>query len=221
MYLQACTELILPTTHLSPQNELSPMTSTSRVLDNAAGTGAITFAVAIQSPSTQILSTDISAKMLDNISRAGLPNVETRVLHARSLRSALQGKSFTHVSNAFMLQTVVGPSSAVREMAAVLAAGGAIGIVIWGRRNGPFEVSERACQSLEPSYNLPSPFDDPHAWRTCGKLNDELKAAGFIDVKTEELRMPFLFEGPEDFSKFWFDVKHPAPEKCMSNWKGS
>ena len=32
--------------------------------------------------------------------------------------------------------------------------------------------------------------------------------------------MPFPFEGPEDFSKIWFDAKNPAPEKCMSNWKG-
>lgn len=196
------------------------MTSTSRVLDNGAGTGAVTFAVATQFPSTQILSTDISDKMLDNISRAELPNVETRVLDARSLRPALQEKSFTHVFNAFMLQTIIDPSSAVRQMNAVLAAGGVVGIAIWGRRNGPFEVWERACQSLDPLYKLPSPFDDPHAWRTCDELDGELKAAGFIDVKAEEVTMPFPFEGPEEFSRFWFDAKNPAAEKCMSNWKG-
>ena len=201
-------------------NELSSMTSTSRVLDNAAGTGAVTFAVATQFPSTHILSTDISVKMLDSISRAELPNFETRVLDARSFRPALQDQSFTHVFNAFMLQTIIEPSSAVREMNAVLAAGGLIGIVIWGRRNGPFEIWERACQSLDPSYQLPSPFDDPHAWRTCDELDGGLKAAGFTDVKTEEMTMPFPFEGPEDFSKFWFDTKNPAPEKCTGNWKG-
>ena len=201
-------------------NSLSPMTSTSRVLDNGAGTGAVTFAVAIQFPSTQILSSDISAQMLDNISRAELKNVETRVLDARSLRPVLQERSFTHVFNAFMLQTIVDPSSAVHEMKAVLAVGGVIGIVIWGRRNGPFEVWESACQSLDPSYKLPSPFDDPHAWRTCEELDGELKAAGFIDVKTEEVTMPFPFDGAEEFSKFWFDAKNPAAEKCMSNWKG-
>ena len=109
------------------------MTSTSRVLDNAAGTGAVTFAVATQFPSTHILATDISVKMLDNISRAELPNVETRVLDARSLRPALQDQIFTHVFNAFMLQTIVDPSSAVCEMNAVLAAGRLVSIVIWGR----------------------------------------------------------------------------------------
>lgn len=64
-------------------NELSPMTPTSKILDNTAGTGALTFAMATQFPSTQNLSTDIPAKMLDSISRAILPNVETRVLDAR------------------------------------------------------------------------------------------------------------------------------------------
>lgn len=120
-----------------------------------------------------------------------------------------------------MLQTIVDPASAVCEMSAVLLAGGVAGIVIWGRRNGPFEVWPRACQSLDPSYELPSPVDDPHAWRTCDELDRTLKAAGFIDVKTEEIAMPFPFEGAEEFSKFWFEAKNSAAEKCMGNWKGS
>lgn len=201
-------------------NELSPITSTSRILDNGAGTGAVTFALVTKFPSTQILAIDISAKMLDNISQAQLPNVKTHVLDAQSLRPTLQEESFTHVFSTFMLQTITDPSSTVREMNAVLTAGGLIGVALWARRNGPFEVWERACQSLDASYELPPPFDDPHAWRTCGELEGELKAAGFIDVQTEEVTMPFPFEGAENFAEFWFGARNPAAERCMSNWKG-
>ncbi|KAI4125970.1 MAG: hypothetical protein LQ338_003996 [Usnochroma carphineum] len=198
----------------------SPISSTSKVLDNGAGTGAVTFALASQFPSAHILATDISASMLENISAANLPNVTTKVLDARSLSQGLQPGTFTHAFNTFVLQTIINPSSAIREMHTVLAPTGIIGIALWAQRNGPFEIWERACQTLDPSYTLPSPFDDPHAWRTCEELERALKDAGFTDIKTEEVTMPFPFEGAAEFTDFWFGARNPGPERCMSNWNG-
>ncbi|KAI9881442.1 MAG: hypothetical protein M1830_000004 [Pleopsidium flavum] len=201
-------------------HNLSPVSSTSKILDNGAGTGAVTLHLASQFPSAHILATDISASMLENISAAKLPNVATQVLDARSLSKELQPETFTHAFNTFMLQTITTPSSAIREMHTVLAPAGVIGIALWAQRNGPFEIWERACQSLDPSYTLPAPFDDPHAWRTREELERALKEVGFMGIEMEDVTMPFPFEGTKKFVEFWFGAKNPAAEKCMSNWNG-
>ena len=206
---------------VSLATQASPITPDSHVLDNGAGAGAITFAVTAQIPSAHILATDISASMLSNISSANLPNVSTRVLDARSLTQELEPSSFTHVFNTFMLQTITTPSAAIREMHSVLRPNGVIGIALWGQRNGPFEIWELACRSLDPSYMLPAPFDDPHAWRTCEELKNALSESGFEDVHTEEVSMPFPFPTTEKFLELWFGAKNPAPEKLMSSYKGN
>lgn len=159
--------------------------------------------------------------MLENIDAAKLPHVETKVLDTRTLSKELKAGDFTHVFNTFMLQTITTPLDALKGMHTVLRPGGVIGIALWAQRNGPFEIWERACQSIDSSYTLPSPFDDPHAWRTEAELESALKEVGFTDVKTEEVTMPFPFEGTRKFMEFWFGAKNPAPEKCMGNWRGS
>lgn len=148
--------------------------------------------------------------MLENISAARLPNVSTEVMDTRSLGEKLHHGSFTHVFNTFMLQTITTPLAALKEMHTVLGEGGVTGIALWAQRNGPFEIWERACQSIQPSYTLPSPFDDPHAWRTEAELEKAFKETGFEGIRTEEVTMPFPFEGTQKFLDFWFGAKNPA-----------
>ena len=202
-------------------NGLSPITENSVALDVGAGAGAVTFAIASSSPWTKILATDISNSMLDHIAASRLPNVSTQVLDARDLSQQLDKASFTHVFNAFMLQTIKTPLSALQEMQAVLASGGVIGIGIWAQRNGPFEIWEQAARSITPDYTLPAPFDDPKAWRTRKELEVALRSVGFQDVMSEEVKMPFEFENAKAFIDFWFHAKNPAPVKCMSTYQGS
>ena len=158
--------------------------------------------------------------MLAKISSQNLSNVSTRVLDARALTKDLQTESFTHAFNTFMLQTITTPLGALREIYAVLAPGGIAGIALWAQRNGPFEVWERACQSIDPSYSLPAHFDDPKAWRTCEELERALDETGFRDVTTEEVTMPFPFESTAAFLDFWFGAKNPAAMQVMRNWTG-
>lgn len=119
-----------------------------------------------------------------------------------------------------MLQTITHPSAALREMHTVLRPNGLIGIALWAQRIGPFEIWKRACQSIDPGYVLPAPFDDPHAWRTCEELEYALGECDFENVTTEVITMPFPFETTEKFVEFWFEAKNPAAEKCISSWKG-
>ena len=199
---------------------LSRITRESTILDVGAGTGAVTFALASNFPSTKILAVDISAAMLNDIAAPRLPNVSTEVLDARNLSQKLEKESFSHVFSTFMLQTITTPSSILQEMRAVLSRGGVIGIGIWGQRNGPFEIWEQAARSLIPGYQLPEPFDDPRAWRTIGELEHALKEVGFQNVSTEEVKMPFEFESADSFVGFWFQAKNPAAVQCMSNFQG-
>ncbi|KAK3167187.1 hypothetical protein OEA41_010313 [Lepraria neglecta] len=198
-----------------------PIIPDSLILDNGAGTGAVTLALASQFPTTCTIATDISASMLSSISAQQLPNVTTRVLDARTLTQELEKGSFTHVFNTFMLQTITTPLAALKEMYNVISPCGTMGIAIWAQRNGPFEIWERACQSIDPSYQLPAPFDDPEAWRTKEELQTALRQVGLQDVECEEISMPFEFESTKAYMDFWFGAKNPAAVKVMSDWKGS
>lgn len=114
-----------------------------------------------------------------------------------------------------MLQTITTPLEALKEMHTVLISGGVIGIALWAQRIGPFEIWERACRSIDTSYFLTAPFDDPHAWRTPSELESALKEVGFIDISTEEMMLPFSFEDTQHFLDFWFGAKNPAAENCI------
>ena len=215
------TSSLAATRLLTLVQEALPITSTSHVLDNGAGTGAVTFAVASQLPSTHVLATDLTPAMLSNISSANFPNVSVRALDARSLSQELPSDSFTHAFSTFMLHTITTPVEALHEMHSVMRSNGIVGIAIWAQRNGPFDIWERACRSLDSGYALPEPFDDPHAWRTCQELENALGQVGFREIKTEEICMPFPFESTESFLEFWFGAKNPAAEKYLSNWQGN
>ena len=202
-------------------HDLSPISAESLILDNGAGTGAVTLAIASQSPSAKIIATDVSASMLDNISARRLPNVSTWVVDARVLSESLGRENFTHVFNTFVLQTITTPLDALREMYSVLKPGGVIGVGIWAQRNGAFDIWQQSCQIIDPSYRLPEPFDDPKAWRTQEELESALQKAGFCGIKSEEVMEPFPFESAETFAEFVFGKKNPAVVQCMSNWTGS
>ena len=202
-------------------NAASPFTPDSRILDSGAGTGAVTFSIASSNPSAHILATDISAAMLSNISSSKLPNVTTRVSDVLSMSHDLGQASFSHVFNTFVLQTILTPSKGLAEMYAVLLPrGGIVGIAVWGQRLAPYIIWERACQSIDPNYSMPPPYDDPQAWQTRGELETALREQGFAEVDTDEIEMPFPFESAEKFADFWFGSKNPGTEKPIRGWKG-
>ena len=200
-------------------NKRHHISNSSKVLDIGAGAGAVTLAVASDFSETHVLATDVSPSMLTTISAHGMPNVTTQVLDARELSRSLKRESYSHVFNTFMLQTVKSPLAVLREMHDVLSPRGAVGIGIWAKRNSPFEIWEHACQSIDPTYELPNPFDDPDAWRTQHDLESALEEVGFKEVSSEEICMPFEFENAETFIEFWFQSNNPAILQIMKSWK--
>ncbi len=202
-------------------NSLLPITESSSVLDVGAGTGAITQAIASQSPSTRILATDISGDMLQEIDKQQLSNVRTKVIDAMQLSEELEGKQgdeFSHVFSTFMLQTLTTPLDAVKQMLDVLEPGGVIGLALWGERVEVYDIWTKAVRKLEPEYVMPPPFDDESAWRTKEELAASLAAAGFKNVRTEMVRMPFGTKGVEEYIQFWFGTRNPGATKVRDRW---
>ena len=199
---------------------LKPISASSYILDNGAGTGPVTQVLVSHHPSTRVLATDLSGPMLSVIDKEQYPNVKTQVLDARSLSKELQPVSFSHAFNTFMLQTITDPLTALREMHHVLQPGGVIGIAIWAKEVDVFTIWTKACKSIDPDYQMPPPLDDDAAWRTPEELGAALAETGFTDLKFDYCKMPFAFDSAEAFAQFWFGEKNPGATKVIDAYKG-
>lgn len=206
---------------VSLASEGSPINTSSRVLDVGAGAGAVTVHV-LTTTEAQVTASDLHQSMLDSIIAPPEAKLVRKAADARQLTKVFGEEKFSHIFCTFMLQTITNPVDALREMhQLLLPSEGVVGIACWDSQNDPFDIWEKACQTIDPTYRIPTPFDDPHAWRTEEELAKGLREAGFDDIKTERLTSPFPFDGTEKFMEFWFGQKNPAALRCMSNWEGS
>jgi ubiquinone/menaquinone biosynthesis C-methylase UbiE len=192
---------------------------TSFVLDNGAGTGALTTTLKFKYPALRVLSADISPGMLKIIEEKRLPNTETLVLDASELNGPLGNRTFSHVFSTFMITYSPSPINTLREMHRVLRPGGVIGIGIWGEKNGPLIIWNAACQKLDPTFES-KPLS-PSSWIRPGQVEAALSEVGFKGVKSEIFPMLFEMEDADAFLHFWFESKNPMALKCINEWKGN
>lgn len=196
-------------------NEFLPFNTGSYALDNGCGGGTISLRIKALSQATRILATDLSAGMLDQVANLRLPGVETQRADAVTL-NGLQDDTFTHVLTSFMIQFTPSALSAVRAMHRVLQPGGVAGIAIWGPYTGPMSIHEIAATNLRPGYRCP-PYFGEGAWRTESDHLAAMKAAGFEDVTTELIDVPFALRNAEEFLQFWFDSANPVAEQLHAD----
>ncbi|RVT93403.1 class I SAM-dependent methyltransferase [Sphingomonas crocodyli] len=107
-----------------------PLTPKSRVLDVAAGTGALALAAA--RTDAQILATDFSPGMVARIAAANLPNVEAQVMDGQAL--TLPDASFDAVFSIFGVIMFPDWRKGLAEMARVTRPGGYGVIASWQSR---------------------------------------------------------------------------------------
>ena len=204
-------------------NNRLPFTSSCHVLDNGAGTGSLTDSLLASHPGIRILATDIAPSMLEVIDGKKRPNVSTRVLDAAEINN-VEGmgvdNTFSHAFSTFMIQFSQQPLDVLREMHRVLKPGGLLGLGVWGVKIGPNSAWEEACQALDPTYRLPSPFADPNAWRTPQECEDALRQIGFKDTYSEVYRVPFEFENTDSYLRFWYGAKNPVSDRFKESFKG-
>ena len=161
-----------------------PLGPDSRVLDVAAGTGALAFLAA--RTGAHILATDFSQGMVDRIAAAGLPNVEARVMDGQAL--ALEDGSYDAVFSIFGVIMFPDWRKGLAEMARVTRPGGYGVVATWqGRGAASFLLLGEIRRKLFPdseAMTMPSAIDalcDPSNFARA------LTDAGYRDPKIEHV----------------------------------
>ena len=143
--------------------ELADLRTGNRVLDVAAGTGDQTLLAAQRvGPRGYVLATDISTDMLniaaDEVGRAGLTNVGTRVMDSENLN--LDADSFDAVICRLGLMLFSDPPKALRGMRRVVRSGGKVAALVFSAaEKNPYEgvprqVANRRGRRMSPVFVL-------------------------------------------------------------------
>jgi ubiquinone/menaquinone biosynthesis C-methylase UbiE len=181
-----------PFTARFAEDALSRVTLTpgDRVLDVAAGTGALALAAA--RTGANVLATDFAPGMVARIAAAGLPNVEALVMDGQAL--ALPDASFDAVFSIFGVIMFPDWRRGLAEMARVTRPGGYGVVATWQRQGAATflllgEVRSRLFPG-RPGMAMPEAvqaLSDPDAFAA------ELIAAGFheprIDFATHDFEL--------------------------------
>ena len=127
------------------------LTAQSRILDVAAGTGALALAAA--RTGSHVLATDFSPGMVARIAAKGLPNVEVRVMDGQALD--LPDAAFDAVFSIFGVFMFPDWRRGLAEMARVTRPGGQGIVAVWQDRGaGTFMLLGQLLRKLFPQREL-------------------------------------------------------------------
>lgn len=158
------------------------LTPQSRVLDVAAGTGALARAAA--RTGAQVLATDFSPGMVARIAAAGLANVEAQVMDGQAL--ALPNASFDAVFSIFGVIMFPDWRKGLAEMARVTRPGGCGVVATWQDRGAAtFLLLGQIRRKLFPERDGMSMPEGVRALSDPGDFARELVAAGYRDPRIE------------------------------------
>jgi ubiquinone/menaquinone biosynthesis C-methylase UbiE len=168
-----------------------PLIPDSRVLDIAAGTGALALAAA--RTGAQVLATDFSPGMVARIAAADIPNLEARVMDGQAL--ALENGSFDAVFSIFGVIMFPDWRKGLAEMARVTRKGGYGVIATWQDRGAAtFLLLGQVRRKLFPErtgMTMPAAvkaLSDPAGFAR------ELIAAGYHDPQVEHVTHDYDLE---------------------------
>ena len=161
-----------------------------RILETAAGTGAVTQALRERLPNAAIIATDLNPPMLDMAAhRIASPKVEFRVADAQQL--PFEDSSFDLVVCQFGAMFFPDKVGAHSEAKRVLTDGGTYLLAIWDRidRNA---ASEAAQQSLIDMFPDDPPLfmrEGPFGYHDRERIESDLGNAGFDSVRIETVEL--------------------------------
>lgn len=195
--------------------ELSPGDGDT-VLELAAGVGDTGFeAAALVGWSGRLISSDLSPAMLDAARRRGaelgLENVDYRMIDAQ--RIELDDDSVDGVLCRFGYMLMPDSEAALAETRRVLRPGGRLALAVWGalERNPFFAITgislaQRGHIPPPPPPPAPGPFSMAEPVR----VERLLRAAGFTEVRTEELAGSFKFADADEYLSLIADTAGPV-----------
>lgn len=167
--------------------DLAGVRTGSRVLDVAAGTGESTLMAAARVGSKgHVVAADVSASMLDVAAeaarKAGMTNVETRVMNAENLE--LDTDSFDAVVCRIALMLFPNPAKALTEMRRVVKPGGKVAAMVCAalEKNPYHGILHKTVRRLG---NIPPPAaGEPwmYGLGEVGALEEVYRRADFLNV---------------------------------------
>lgn len=168
-----------------------PLTAASRVLDVAAGTGALALAAA--ESGAQVLATDFSPGMVARIGARALPNVEARVMDGQALD--LPDAGFDAVFSMFGVFMFPDWRKGLAEMARVTRPGGYGAVAVWQDRGaGAFLLLGRLIRRLFPNHALAAMPEGMTMLGTPDGLAAELTRAGYRNPHVQPVTRDFDLE---------------------------
>lgn len=167
------------------------LTSDSRVLDVAAGTGALALLAA--RTGAQVLATDFSPGMIARIAARNLSNVEAQVMDGQAL--ALEDASFDAVFSVFGVIMFPDWRKGLAEMARVTRPGGQGVIATW-REHGAatFLLLGEIRRKLFPDREGMTMPEAVQALSEPAEFARELVAAGFHDPRIEPVTHDYMLD---------------------------
>ena len=173
---------------------VAPLRAGVRVLDIAAGAGALSIPAAHSGAS--VLAVDIAPGMVKLLSErlAPFPNAEARVMDGQAL--AIDDHSFDLAFSIIGVGIFSNWRAGLREQSRVLRPGGKACVATWKTLpgGGPFTVMARAMRSVFPEQTPPVPPDGFVTLSHPARFATELQAAGFVDVEVAEVDA--VWQGP-------------------------
>ena len=177
--------------------DLAGVRADSRVLDVGAGTGEESLLAARRvGAAGYVLATDLNASMLDlaaeAVRRAGLRNVETRVVDAHRIGAALAPATFDAVISRLTISLLPDRPAVLAGIRRVLAPGGRFAAVVYSapERNPmgsvPLTIANR--HGLHPAVTPDRP--GMFALGFPGAFEDLLRTAGFAEVAVHAVAAP-------------------------------
>jgi len=160
----------------------------SRVLDVAAGTGALALAAA--RTGAQVLATDFSPGMVARIAAAGLPNVDAQVMDGQAL--PVPDASFDAVFSMFGVIMFPDWRKGLAEMARVTKRDGHGVVATWQDRGAAtFLLLDQIRRKLFPEREEMTMPEAVKALSDPADFSREMVAAGYSDPQIERVTHDF------------------------------
>ncbi|MBC8647892.1 MAG: bifunctional demethylmenaquinone methyltransferase/2-methoxy-6-polyprenyl-1,4-benzoquinol methylase UbiE [Thermoanaerobaculia bacterium] len=110
----------------------------ARVLDLCCGTGDMAFYAECRDPGLRIVGVDFTLPMLSIARRRGLTsNSRARLVQGDALRLPFPDATFDAITVGYGLRNIADPASAIGEMRRVLAPGGRVVVLDFGKPDNP------------------------------------------------------------------------------------
>jgi ubiquinone/menaquinone biosynthesis C-methylase UbiE len=165
-------------------------TKPQNILEIAAGTGALTRAIAARLPqNTRLIATDLNQPMLDWAAKRQPGDSRIEWKQADGTALPFGDRSFDAVACQFGVMFFPDKIQGYREARRVLKPGGHYFFNVWDRisENEFTETVTEALASVFPDDPPRFMVRTPHGHYDVDKIRDELKAAGFTNISVDSV----------------------------------